>query len=1306
MSYPRLLPALALLAACADPDGGLTKFNNDPVATITSHVDGDEVGEGYVVTLRGTIADDNDAAADLVATWYAGADELCATAPVASDGTTLCEVVLDAGETEVVLEGQDDDNASGTARVTLVVNATEAPTATILAPDGVGPYYADQPVTVEAVVADAEDAADALVVAWTDGTGAALALATTPDGDGALTDELLLDEGDHTLVLTVTDLTGKTGTASVDLTVGPASTSLPDVTIDLPLDGDVVNEGEVVTFLATVSDDRDAPDTLSLAWESDVDGLLDVSAADAAGAAGFDTSDLSVGEHVVTLTAVDGDGLVGEASITLSVNGLPGAPTLVITPASPTGADDLVAAVTAGGVDPEGDTLSYTWAWTVDGAATALTGATVPASATNRGEVWEVTATPNDGRGDGAPGTATVTIGNSAPVLADAMLAPDPAVEGDTLACAPGAASDADGDAIVYTYTWQVNGLSVAASGSALGDTWWARGDTVACVVTPDDGTDAGAAVTSNTVTIDNSAPSITSVSVTPTSPTAGDTLTCAAAGFSDADGDADATTYTWTLDGVTIGTGATLAGGFAGGDTITCTATPSDGTVDGTARSASVTVVNSAPVLASVALTPASPTEADTLTCTPGAVTDADGTTTFTYTWSWTVGGAVIAATGSTLDGADFDRGDAVRCRVIPNDGTEDGAMVASAAVTVLNTAPVVSAVTLSSTAPDTDDTLSVTVTSSDADGDAVSYTYAWYVDGAVAGTSATLSGASFDAGDTVYVVVTPSDGTDTGAAFTSATATVANTAPVLASVTLTPTTAYEASTLTCTPSASDADGDSVSYTYAWYVDGAAVAATSSTLTGTDFSKGDVVYCRATPSDGTTSGTAMSSSAVTIANTAPTLTSASLTPTTAYEASTLTCSPSGGADADGDSLSYTYAWYVNGAAVAATSSTLTGTYFSKSGTVYCRVTPTDGTTSGTAVTSATVTISNTAPTTASVSLTPTTAYEGSTLTCAPSSSDADGDSVSHTYAWYVNGSAVAATSSTLTGTYFSKSGTVYCRATPTDGTTSGSAVSSNTVTISNSTPSAPTVVITPDDPEEGADDLVCEIDTSATDADGDALTYTFTWTVDGVSYTGASSTSSSSTVPAAATTADDVWVCSATATDGSATSGAGTDTIDVMGASYTIGYSTTFSSPGTGYASANYHLGQQVTVSSAVELYQLGLLLRLADTDSVRMALYTDSGGSPGTLVAYTALTSLSGYADGAAVELDVVGAPVSVAAGTYWITYNLSGNAYLGYTTSGASSNTIKYASLSSSSAFPSSFGTASSYTGQFINLYMVVR
>jgi hypothetical protein len=55
-----------------------------------------------------------------------------------------------------------------------------------------------------------------------------------------------------------------------------------------------------------------------------------------------------------------------------------------------------------------------------------------------------------------------------------------------------------------------------------------------------------------------------------------------------------------------------------------------------------------------------------------------------------------------------------------------------------------------------------------------------------------------------------------------------------------------------------------------------------------------------------------VTSNTVTVLNTAPTLTSVDQ-PQKPTASSTLTCTTSSGADVDGDTVSYTYAWTVNG---------------------------------------------------------------------------------------------------------------------------------------------------------------------------------------------------------------------------------------------------------------------------------------------------------------------------------------------------------------------------------------------------------
>jgi hypothetical protein len=707
----------------------------------------------------------------------------------------------------------------------------------------------------------------------------------------------------------------------------------------------------------------------------------------------------------------------------------------------------------------------------------------------------------------------------------------------------------------------------------------------------------------------------------------------------------------------------------------------------------------SSPPMLDGVTLAPDPAFETSTLFCTPGVTTDPDGTTVFGYTYAWTVGGVTIGATTSTLAGADFSRGDVVACVVTPDDGALSGSPVTSNEITVSNSVPSIAAAIISPDPARAGDTLTCSeVGYADDDGDASAPTYAWTVGGSPAGAGPTLS-SGFTGGDVVVCTVTPHDGTSSGAAVSSASLTIANTPPVLASVSLAPSPAYETTTLLCIPGAtSDADGTSVSVTYAWTVDGAAVAETTATLTGAFFSLGNTVSCTVTPTDGTSAGTPVTSNTVTISNTPPVLAAVGLAPTTAYEATTLTCTPGTYGDADGESVTLSYSWTVNGASIAATTATLTGVYFGRGDIVACIVTPNDATSSGAPVRSSTVTISDTAPSVAGVTVSPSPAYTDTTLTCTPSGGfDADGDMISYTYQWFVNSVVRSGeTGSTIAGTQYARGDAVYCRVTPLDGTMVGAPVSSASVPISNTPPTTPGVTITPTMPAD-ADPLVCSITTASTDADADPILYSYSWTRNGLA-----SAITTSTVPASATSVGDVWTCGAQASDGTGTSGPGTSgSVTVLAPLYRVGNATEFA--GTGSEAINYLFAERVVVSSPAALYQMGHIFKIDAGASFQLALYTDAAGAPGTLVAETAVT---GDAVGV-LEPPVVSAPVAISAGTYWMVWRCGGaNCRSSYTMTGVAANVIYYRTYPFASPFPATFGAAVSFTGQSYNTYLVVR
>ena len=70
------LVLLLALAGCRN-DTGVTTFNANPDAEITSHSDGEEVLEGYTENFRGAVSDSDNSTEELTATWFVDGEVAC-----------------------------------------------------------------------------------------------------------------------------------------------------------------------------------------------------------------------------------------------------------------------------------------------------------------------------------------------------------------------------------------------------------------------------------------------------------------------------------------------------------------------------------------------------------------------------------------------------------------------------------------------------------------------------------------------------------------------------------------------------------------------------------------------------------------------------------------------------------------------------------------------------------------------------------------------------------------------------------------------------------------------------------------------------------------------------------------------------------------------------------------------------------------------------------------------------------------------------------------------------------------------------
>ncbi len=231
----------------------------------------------------------------------------------------------------------------------------------------------------------------------------------------------------------------------------------------------------------------------------------------------------------------------------------PSSPVVTITPERPGDGDDLTVTVLTESVDPEGAAVTLSYAWSVNGAARAdLAGPVLPNAETALGDVWEVAVTPNDGTIDGAPGTASVTVGNQPPSAPVIHIDPAAPVPRDDLNLVFDAESvDPDGDPLTTTIRWYENDIYYATRDGMLtvDGLYVDGGDVFVVEVSVTDGNSEPVVATA-TVALPNQPPTIERVSITPTSPFDDDDLVVSAVG-DDPDGGSVLFRYVWFRDGV-----------------------------------------------------------------------------------------------------------------------------------------------------------------------------------------------------------------------------------------------------------------------------------------------------------------------------------------------------------------------------------------------------------------------------------------------------------------------------------------------------------------------------------------------------------------------------------------------------------------------------------------------------------------------------------------------------------------------------------------------------------------------------------
>jgi hypothetical protein len=532
---------------------------------------------------------------------------------------------------------------------------------------------------------------DALTYLWSlsvpGGSGAALsdtaAVGPTfvPDVDGTYTATLIVNDGTDDSAPDDAVITAQV----VVVNIPPVADAGVDQTVDV---------GDTVTLDGSGSTDADS-DPLTYSWALSVPGGSGAVLSSTVAVGPTFVPDVE-GTYTATLIVNDGtdDSAPNDAVITAQV-------VVVNTPpVANAGLDqsvdvgDTVNLNGGGSSDADGDALTYLWSLSIPGGSGATLSSTTAASPTFVADVagaYVAQLIVNDGTDDSAADTALITasaVPINNPPVANAGLGQNVTVN-DTVTLDGSGSTDADGDALTYSWSLSIPGGSGAtlSDPTAVSPTFVAdvAGDYVAQLIV-NDGTESS---TADTATITASAVPVNNPPVADAgldqSVLAGDTVTLDASGSSDADG--DALTYSWSLS-VPLGSGATLTDPTASIQTFVADVDGdyvaqlivNDGADDSTPDS--VVIVAALPPANQPPVADAGPDQAAPINAT--VTLDGSGSSDpeadpLTYSWSLT---SIPAGSGATLSdaaavGPSFVAdvtGDYV-LQVIVNDGEFDSA-------------------------------------------------------------------------------------------------------------------------------------------------------------------------------------------------------------------------------------------------------------------------------------------------------------------------------------------------------------------------------------------------------------------------------------------------------------------------------------------------------------------------------------------------------------------------------------------------------------------------------------------------------
>jgi hypothetical protein len=779
----------------------------------------------------------------------------------------------------------------------------------------------------------------------------------------------------------------------------------------------------------------------------------------------------------------------------------------------------------------------------------------VPGAMLKKGQEWRaVLQAPEDFAlyKDGPAATVTasnaVKVADTAPTAPRVTLSPERPRVGDALtASVAQPASDPDGDAIAYKFKWLRDG-EPAGQGALVPAGSARKGEKWRVLVVANDGELDGPAGEAEAVFV-NTLPTAPEIGLAPVAPNVlQEVAVKVERPATDPDGDALSERYAFLVNGRPRPLPATRGlfgrGGARKGDTVVVEAWANDGDADGPRARREFKVVNVPPGMAKVAIAPAQPsTDAALSAGIVEAARDPDGDPV-SYRLQWYRDGQPHGAPGlASVPASETRKGERWAVVVVPEDGEHTGPE-ARAEVVVRNSPPGRVGLQVSELSPAAGEpvTVSVLEPAADPDGDAVTYEWAWTVDGKPAGfpkDRSELKAGEARKGQRWAVEVTPVDGEGARGPATRLELRPRNTPPGGLAVALEPVAPTRDTGLrvSVTTPASDRDGDTLTYRTRWHRNGVPVAELNDRLElkAGEVARGDEWRVAVSAFDGELEGPVSRARAV-VGNLAPGPAKVSISPARPTVLTGLACElPEKPTDPDGDAVSLVYRWTRDGKPhLASEEQAAIPADALRAGQVWrCEVLARDVHGALGPVAAAQVTVENAGPTPPAVVVDPSAPKPGEQLACAIATEgyDPDGTAVGYQFRWMAPPDVTLGKledPARVPGALVKKGQAWRCEAAASDGKATSSWAQSPEAKVGNTPPRAPRLKIVPSEPPAGAE-LRCDFAEPGVDPDGDAVSYAFTWFRNGERQAFAET---SAAVPGRLVKTGDRWRCAAVASD------------------------------------------------------------------------------------------------------------------------------------------------------------------------------